>query len=91
MSKHPSHTTQLGKINRAIGQLEAIKRMIEEERYCIDIMSQLRAARNAIKGVELGVLETHMGNCLSDACCAKNDKARDVKIAELISLLKKYE
>lgn len=65
--------------------------MIEEERYCIEIMTQLRAARNAIKSVELGVLEAHMGSCLSDACCAKNTKSRDEKISELINLLKKYE
>jgi CsoR family transcriptional regulator, copper-sensing transcriptional repressor len=91
MAKHPSHTGQLHRINRAIGQLEAIKRMIEDNGYCVDIMSQLRAARNAIKTVELGVLETHVGACVTDACCSSDEKLKAKRIREVMELLKKYE
>ncbi len=72
--KHPSHKKEVSRINRAIGQLEAVKRMIDEGKYCVDIMSQLRAARNAIKTIELGVLETHMGACVVDACASRDEK-----------------
>lgn len=90
MKHHPSHTAQLGKLNRAIGQLEAVRRMIEEQQYCVDIMTQLRAARSAIKNVELGVLETHMHACLTHACHAEPEQ-RDNKVSEIMTLLKKYD
>lgn len=88
--KHPSHTDQLGKLNRAIGQLEAVRRMIEQGEYCVDIMTQLRAARSALKTVELGVLETHMHACLTHACHAEAEQ-RENKVSEILTLLKKYD
>lgn len=54
MSNYPSHEKQISRINRVVGQLEGIKRMIEDKRYCVEIMSQLRAARNAIKTIDKG-------------------------------------
>lgn len=91
MSKHPCHKNQVSKINRAVGQLEAVKRMIDEGKYCVDIMSQLRAARNAIKTIELGVLETHANACVTDACASKDTALRKKRIGEIMELLKKYE
>ena len=91
MSKHPCHKNQFSRINRAAGQLEAVKRMIEEGKYCIDIMSQLRAVRNAVKTIELGVLETHLSACVADACASKDEKLKKERIAEIMALLKKYE
>jgi DNA-binding FrmR family transcriptional regulator len=88
---HPSHKEQLSRINRAVGQLEAVKRMIDKGKYCVDILSQLRAARNAIKTIELGVLETHMGACMATACRSKDEKHRNKLISEITALLKKYE
>jgi DNA-binding FrmR family transcriptional regulator len=91
MTDHPSHAEQAPRLNRAIGQLEGIKRMIGEGQYCVDILTQLRAVRSAIKTIELGVLETHMKSCLTKSCeCGDTDK-RDDQIAELMVLLKKYE
>lgn len=91
MTHHPSHDKELTRINRALGQLEGVKRMIEEKRYCVDIMSQLRAVRNAIKTIELGVLETHVLGCVSAASCLSDEAARTTKINEVIVLLKKYD
>ncbi len=91
MSEHPSHKNQLSRINRAVGQLEAVKRMIEDGKYCVDIMSQLRAARNAIKTIELGVLEAHVNSCVTDACSNKDEKLKKQRIGEIMELLKKYE
>jgi DNA-binding FrmR family transcriptional regulator len=90
MSEHPSHFEQLPKLNRAAGQIEGIKRMINEGQYCVDILIQLRAVRSALKTIELSVLETHMKSCLTDSCCT-GEKKRDDQIAEIMTLLKKYE
>jgi DNA-binding FrmR family transcriptional regulator len=90
MSDNPSHAEQLPRLNRAAGQIEGIKRMIGEGQYCVDILTQLRAVRSALKTIELGVLETHMKSCLSDRCCT-GEKALDDQIAEILMLLRKYE
>ena len=90
MSHHPSHVEQLPRLNRATGQIEAVKRMISEGRYCVDILTQLRAARSALKAVELGVLETHMQSCLQRSA-DDDEQRRDAQIAEIMALLKKYE
>ncbi len=87
---HPSHKNHLGKLNRISGQVEAVKRMIDEEKYCVDIMTQIRAARSALKAVELAVLETHMKSCL-DQERGHNPDEQNKKIGEIVTLLKKYE
>lgn len=87
---HPSHKDNLGKLNRVSGQVEAIKRMIDEQQYCVDIMTQIRAARSALKSIELSVLATHMQSCLSD-CCPSDKKSQAKQIKEILALLRKYE
>mgnify|MGYP001108969420 FL=1 len=91
MSKHPEHHHELSRLNRVTGQLEGIKRMIEEKRYCVDILSQLRAVRNAVKTIELGVLEGHVFNCLNEGACHGNQESRQEKMDEIMALLKKYD
>jgi len=88
---HPSHLEQIPRLNRAIGQLEGIKRMVEGREYCVDIMTQLRAVRSAIKSIELGVLNTHMRSCLAKTSCCGDEPLRDQQIEEIMMLLKKYE
>ncbi len=87
---HPSHKHHLGKLNRISGQVDAVKRMIEAEKYCVDIMMQIKAARAALKAVELAVLETHMHACLDKAHTGKA-KTRNKQIGDIMALLKKYE
>ena len=91
MSEHPSHSGETPRLNRAIGQLEGVKRMIAEGEYCVDIMTQLRAARSAIKSIELGVLNMHMRSCLAKTSCCGDEALRDQQVEEILTLLKKYE
>ncbi len=91
---NPSHKHHMSQLNRVSGQIEGIKRMIDEEKYCVDIMMQVKAVRNALKSVELAILETHMQSCLHKACqvdTATDEEMQKQQIAELIKLLKKYE
>jgi DNA-binding FrmR family transcriptional regulator len=90
MAHHPSHSAQLPALNRAAGQIEAVRRMVADERYCIDILTQLRAARSALKSIELAVLETHMQFCLKRSA-SENETQQAAQIAEIMTLLKKYE
>jgi len=88
---HPDHKKQNGSINRALGQLEAVKRMIDERKYCPDILTQLRAARAAIKSVEANVLEAHLGACVEKAFESNDKEQHSQKIAELKEIFKRFE
>jgi DNA-binding FrmR family transcriptional regulator len=61
--------------------------MIQEENYCIDILNQLKAVRNAVASVEGKILKTHMKACVKDAL--SNEKGFDKKVEEIIKTLKR--
>lgn len=87
---HPSHKSELVKLSKAIGQLEGIKKMIEDNRYCVEILQQLKAARSSIKNIEQNVLKHHMQMCLLKAVKSQNDNEILTKIDELQKLIKNY-
>lgn len=89
--EHPDHSEQLGRLNRAMGQIDGVKKMIIDHRYCIDILTQLKAARAALQSVEANILEKHMQLCLEDVCTNGDKDAIDNKIAELIKIIKSYQ
>lgn len=89
-NKHPSHLSEIGKINRAIGQLEGVKKMVEDNRYCVEILQQLKAVRSAIKNIEQSVLKKHMHMCLLTASKSSNEEDILTKIEELQSIIKNY-
>ncbi len=86
---HPGYSSQLPGLNRVEGQIKGIKKMIEEQRYCVDILTQLKAAKAAIHKVEQQVLKTHMQHCLKHAVEAGDDAGIQKKIDELMQLLSK--
>lgn len=89
--EHPDHSEQLGRLNRAMGQIDGVKKMIIDRRYCIDILTQLKAARAALQSVEANILEKHMQLCLEDVCTNGDKDAIDNKISELIKIIKSYQ
>lgn len=83
--KHPDYKHEIPKLNRAIGQLEGVKKMINEHRYCPDILTQLKAARCAIKAIEKNILLTHLENCVAESFInEKNVKEKILEIKKLI-------
>ena len=76
--------SRLGKIE---GQVRGIIRMVEEGRYCIDILTQLHAARAALARVETELLKNHMHHCIEGAIVSGDAKEQRKKAAELIELL----
>lgn len=79
------------RVNRVIGQMSGVKKMIEEHRHCPEILMQLRAIRSAIKGLEASILERHLGHCVSESLAGGNEKEIKNKIDELKELFKKYD
>lgn len=92
---HPDHSCELIRINKISGQIDAIKKMISDNRYCPEIMMQLRAVRAAIKSVEANILQNHLAACFTNALKQNSDKtdktAQDLKIKEITDLFKRYE
>lgn len=89
--KHPCHASEISRLNRISGQIDGVKRMIEEGRYCPDILTQLRAVKSAIKSVEANVLETHLQHCVTEAMNHGNAKDQKKKIEELKELFKRFD
>lgn len=71
----------LKRLRRIEGQARGLQRMVEEEQYCIDILTQVSAMTKALRAVSLGLLEEHLSHCVVDAA-AKGGPEADAKIKE---------
>jgi len=71
----------LKRLRRIEGQARGLQRMVEEEKYCIDILTQVSAMTKALQAVSLGLLEEHLGHCVVDAARAGDEEAA-VKVRE---------
>ncbi|MDQ6928095.1 MAG: metal-sensitive transcriptional regulator [Actinomycetota bacterium] len=71
----------LKRLRRIEGQVRGLQRMVEEDKYCIDILTQVSAATKALHSVAIGLLEEHMGHCVVEAARAGGKEA-DVKVKE---------
>ena len=65
----------LNRLRRIEGQVRGLQRMIEEDQYCIDILTQVAAATKALQAVALGLLEEHLGHCVAQAVAEGGDTA----------------
>ncbi len=71
----------LKRLRRIEGQVRGIARMVEDDTYCIDILTQVSAATKALQAVSLGLLEDHIAHCVVDAA-RESDAAADAKVRE---------
>jgi DNA-binding FrmR family transcriptional regulator len=81
----------LDRLARLGGQVRGVARMVEEDRYCVDILTQTAAIRSALKGVERLVLENHAKHCVEEAIDSGNPQDQREKFNELIALLQKTQ
>ena len=88
--EHASHKSTLPRLRRIHGQVGGIIRMVEEERYCVDILTQVRAVQAALKKVENNVLGEHVEHCVEGAVRHGDAKARAEKINELMVALERF-
>ena len=79
----------LDRLSRLEGQVRGIARMVENDRYCMDILTQTAAVRAALKGVERMILEDHAHHCIEDAIASGDAAEQRAKFTELVVLLEK--
>ena len=77
----------LKRLSKIEGQVRGIAKMIDEKRYCIDIITQISAVRAALRRVEEAVLKDHVGHCVQHAIASGNAAEQRKKVAELMELL----
>lgn len=86
---HADHRRQLPRLHRIEGQVRGITSMIGQGRYCVDILTQLQAARAALARVEREILDDHVGACVAAAAASGDVEAQRTKMAELTELLRR--
>jgi len=79
--------SQLARLGRIEGQVRGVARMIEDERYCIDVLTQIRAVRAALDKVAQEALSDHLQHCVAHAFHAGSEGDRQTKIDELLEVL----
>lgn len=86
---NPSYEAEIKRVNRIMGQVEGVKKMIEEQRYCPDIINQILAAASSLHSLGGVLLKTHIENCVYTAFESDNPKEKEEKLEELIKLYNK--
>lgn len=77
----------LARLRRIEGQIRGLEKMVEGDRYCIDVLTQVAAAEAALKSVSLALLEDHMHHCVADAIKAGDGTARVREVSDAIERL----
>src|SRR5882672_2107746 len=80
-------TSCLRRLSRIEGQVRGVARMVDHDRYCIDILTQIAAVRAALRRVEEEILEDHVGHCVEHAITSGNRREQRRKVNELIDVL----
>ena len=78
------------RLHRIEGQVRGIERMIEEDRYCIDILTQIAAATTALESVAFKLLDEHVSHCVSGALSSGDPKVAEEKSKELLEAVHRF-
>ncbi|MEP2103450.1 MAG: metal-sensitive transcriptional regulator [Parasphingorhabdus sp.] len=84
-------TAKLNRLNRIEGQVRGIAKMIEEDRYCMDILTQMQAVKSALSKVESQILKDHAACCVAEAISSGNEEDQKEKFSELVDLFEKMK
>ena len=90
MQQKTTHNEQLVALKRIEGQVKGIQKMIEEKRYCIDILTQLHSIIGALYRVEDEILKKHMDGCVASALKGGSALDKQKKIDEIVELISKF-
>jgi DNA-binding FrmR family transcriptional regulator len=85
---HPDHSNNLSSLRRIEGQVRGVQQMIDDKRYCMDIVNQIKAMKSALSRVESKILEKHLRSCVTQIL---NKKEMEEKITELVKVFKQIK
>ena len=91
MEGHPGYSEHkarvLGRLGRIEGQVRGVQKMVEEERYCIDVLTQVAAVKAALESVSIALLDDHMQHCVADAIRTGDGSAKVGEVSAAIARL----
>ena len=90
MMTHPSHASQLQRLRRIEGQVHGVIGMVQEGRYCVDILTQIRAVHAALRKVEEQILREHVEHCVVDAVKSGRKDDQRAKLDELMDVIGRF-
>jgi len=85
-----THEQEISRLRKIEGQIRGVQRMIEEKRYCIDILTQLSSVMGAIMRVEENVLNRHLKGCVQESFEVGSREDRQKKVDEVVTVLRKF-
>ena len=88
-NNNTTHTENKARISRIEGQVRAVSRMIDDGEYCVDIITQIQAARSALQSVSKIILEKHLKHCVSAAIKEHDEASMDQKLEEIMTVIKR--
>lgn len=88
---YPDHKGQISRLAKIEGQIKGITRMIEDRRYCIDIVAQIKAVQSALRQVQMGVLEKHIHHCVAESISSGDPDLAGQKISEVVQVVGKMD
>jgi CsoR family transcriptional regulator, copper-sensing transcriptional repressor len=78
------------RLHRIEGQVRGLERMVEEDRYCIDVLTQISAVSTALEGVALRILDDHVQHCVAGAMASSDEAAAQEKSRELLEAVQRF-
>ena len=91
MTGHGYDKRKVGnRLRRIEGQVRGIARMVEDDRYCIDVLTQVSAAKTALDALALQLLEDHVGHCVAGALASGDREDADAKTKELLAAVERF-
>ena len=84
-----SHKSNLNRLSRIEGQVRGVRKMMEAEAYCIDIVTQIQAAQAALGALSRNILRKHLDTCVKDAMQDGSPDVREEKIEEIMDVLRR--
>ena len=90
MKQPTTHAEQLQYLKKIEGQVAGLQRMIEEKRYCVDILMQVRSVIGALHRVEGQIFRKHLDGCVVQALKGKSETEKQKKIDEILDLINKF-
>ena len=78
------------RLHRIEGQVRGIERMVEDDRYCIDILTQIAATKTALESLAFKVLDDHVNHCVTDALASGDAKEAAAKSKELLAAVQRF-
>ena len=84
------HEAQIVRLNRIEGQIRGITKMVQDGRYCVDILIHIRSASNALAKVQENIFRVHLEGCVRDFLTGDDARDREAKVDEILDILSKF-